>query len=93
MNKQELSSGTTWCTSSPEGVDIVAGPELAGAGIVVRGAAGCWVGSGCIAPGIATGAVVVDIAPFFSFTVNWSPRLIPNEEIGNSGTRTSGCGG
>ena len=43
--------------------------------------------------GTGAGAVLVDAAPFFSFTVNWSPRLIPSEEIGSSGIRTSGWGG
>lgn len=43
--------------------------------------------------GTDAGAVLIDAASFFSFTVNWSPRLIPSEEIGNSGIRTSGWGG
>lgn len=70
---------------------MVTGPESAGSGTVVRGAVGGW-GRGATGTGEGTGAVFV-ASPFFSFTVNWSPRLIPNEEIGNSGTRTSGCGG
>ena len=51
------------------------------------------MGSGTDVAGRDAGKVLVGVAPFFSFTVNWSPRLIPSEEIGNSGIRTSGCGG
>jgi hypothetical protein len=75
---------------------MVTGPVLepvSGAGAAARGAAACRMGSGSDAEGRDACAVLVDVALFFSFTVNWSPRLIPSEEIANSGIRTSGWGG
>jgi hypothetical protein len=50
---------------------------------MVRGATVCGMGSGGDKEGRDEGAVLVDVAPFFSFTVNWSPHLIPSEEIAN----------
>jgi len=75
---------------------MVTGPVLAGsrsAGATARGAAAGGMGSGRDAEGTDAGTVLAGVAPFFSFTVNWSPRLIPSEEIGNSGIRMSGWGG
>ena len=80
----------------PEGIDMVTGPVLAGrrgTGAAAGGVAACGMGSGIGAAGRDGGTTLAGAAPFFSFTVNWSPRLIPSEEIGNSGTRTSGWGG
>lgn len=71
------------------------GPELTGSrgtGAAAR-AAGCGMGPDCDEADTEAGEVVAGVAPFFSFTVSWPPRLIPNEEIDNSGTKTSGCGG
>lgn len=75
---------------------MVTGLELAGsrgAGAAARGPAGCGMGPDRDAADTEAGEVLAGVATFFSFTVNWSPRLIPNEEIGNSGTKMSGCGG